>query len=202
MLDLNVTSFCDIITVSIVALFMTMVIVVDMAMRTPKLRATPLSRDTTNMAVYVECRNSQLYFIDQFEITEAMQSGLQQIRIRSLASGGANAMETALSLDVGNEYYRVDNSFMMMGAAVLLPRQDVPGLQPPVPGGTGAYQRIVATLATNVHYLVFLVRDDSFDAFRKAREHGIQRGFMTGWEYLGRDEPITFDGMFRNIRAE
>ncbi len=201
--ELNVTSFCDIITVSIVALFMVMVIVIDLALRTPKVRPTPLAISTTNQPVFVECRGDQLYFIDRVEIAEAMRTAAREIRGRAL-SGDANATEEALSRDVGNEYYRLDNSFMMMGVVALLPRPGVPGLPPPESADTddSTFSRILGTLRTNQHYLVYLVRDDSFNAFRKTRDFGARNGFLSGWEYLDRDEPITFEGMFNRVKAE
>lgn len=201
--ELNVTSFCDIITVSIVALFMVMVIVIDLALRTPKVRPTPLAIQTTNQPVYVECRANQLYFIDRVEIAEAMRAASRELRGRAL-SGETNAMEEALSRDVGNEYYRLDNSFMMMGVIALIPRPDVPGLPPPGldDNDNAAFARVLRTLDTNQHYLVYLVRDDSFDAFRKTRDYGARNGFLSGWEYLDRGEPITFEGMFNRVKAE
>lgn len=200
--ELNVTSFCDIITVSIVALFMVMVIVIDLALRTPKVRATPLALETTNLPVYVECRGNQIYPIDRVEIAEAMRTASLEIRGRAL-SGEANAMEEAMSKDVGNEFYRLDNSFMMMGVVALIPRRNVPGLAAPDDEHPdGDFSRLLKTLNTNLHYLVYLVRDDSFATFRKARDLGARNGFLTGWEYLDRDEPITFEGLFSKVKAE
>jgi hypothetical protein len=37
-----------------------------------------------------------------------------------------------------------------------------------------------------------LVRDDSFNVFREAREVAYRRGYEAGWELLGADEPIKF----------
>ena len=51
-------------------------------------------------------------------------------------------------------------------------------------------------------YLVFLVRDDSFLAFRKARDVSTKAGYRSGWEYLGRDEPLTFVGTFARIKSQ
>lgn len=200
--ELNVTSFCDIITVTIVALFMVMVIVIDLALRTPKVRPTPLAVATTNQPIYVECRGNQIYYIDRVEITEAMRAASRDIRTRAL-SGEEGAMEMAMSIDVGNEQYRLDNSFMMMGVIALIPRPDAPGMQPPTKERPeSAFTQLLKTLNTNMHYLVYLVRDDSFEAFRQARDYGARQGFLTGWEYLDRDEPITFEGMFSRVKAE
>lgn len=200
--ELNVTSFCDIITVSIVALFMVMVIVTDLAMRTPKVRPTPLSQSTTNTPVYIECRANQLYPIDRVEIATAMRTAERQFRARAL-SGDTNAMHEAMSIDVGNEFYRLDNSFMMMGVIALIPRAGVTGISPPDRAHPeGDFLRLIKTLNTNQHYLVYLVRDDSFDAYRRARDLGSQSGFFSGWEYIERNEPITFEGMFSKVKAE
>lgn len=200
--ELNVTSFCDIITVSIVALFMVMVIVTDLALRTPKVRPTPLALDTTNSPVYVECRGNQLYPIDRVEITTAMRTATVEMRAKAL-SGDTNVMAQAMSQDVGNEYYRLDNSFMMMGVIALAPRPNIEGLPPPDDEHpNGPFDRILKILNTNQHYLVYLVRDDSFDAFRKARNAATQNGFISGWEYLDRNELITFEGMFSRVKAE
>lgn len=200
--ELNVTSFCDIITVTIVALFMVLVVVIDLAMRTPKVRAVPLAVSTTNTPVYIECRGNQLYPIDRVEIANAMRAAAREIRARSL-SGDPNALQEAMSADVGNRFYRLDNSFMMMGVIALIPRVNVPGLPPPGPEDADSlFGQILRSLNTNMHYLVYLVRDDSFDAFRKARDWSARAGFLIGWEYLARDEPITFEGMFSRVKAE
>ena len=200
--DLNVTSFCDIITVSIVALFMVMVIVIDIAMRTPKVRATPIGLETTNMPVYVECRNNQLFFIDRVEILQSLRTAQEDARVRAL-SGQTSSIAEALSEDIGNAYYRIDNSFIMLGVTVLIPRPGVAGYPAPEDNAPeGEFNRLLKTLHTNMHYLVYLVRDDSFEAFRKARDFGAQNGFLSGWEYIARDEPITFDGMLSKVKAQ
>ncbi len=200
--DLNVTSFCDIITVSIVALFMVMVVVIDIAMRTPKVRATPIALDTTNTPVYIECRGEQLYYIDRTEIRQALRTAQETARVRAL-SGQTNTLAEALSEDIGNAYYRIDNSFIMLGVTALIPRPGVAGYPAPEDNAPeGEFNRLLKTLNTNMHYMVYLVRDDSFETFRKARDFGARNGFLNGWEYIGRDEPITFDGMLSKVKAE
>lgn len=199
--DLNITSFCDIITVSIVALFMSLVIVIDIAMKTPKLRTAPYSRAVTNTPVYVECRGDTLYPINRSEIEQSIRSTLRTIRAQN-ASGQSASREENLMLDMGNQYYRIDNSMLAVGAMVLHPRLEVEGLAAPAVADPGPFGGILDTLNTNIHYLVYLVRDDSFNAYRQARDFARSRGFLTGWEYLGIDEPISFDGLYKNVRAD
>ncbi|MCS6770828.1 MAG: hypothetical protein NZ740_02240 [Kiritimatiellae bacterium] len=200
--ELNVTSFCDIITVTIVALFMVLVIVIDLSMRTPKVRPVPLALATTNTPVFIECRANQIYPIDRNEISEVIRTA--SVQIRSLAlSGDPEKVQEAMTMDVGNKFYRLDNSFMMMGIIALIPRAGVPGFPPPEDSAADhPFRRLLNSLNTNAHYLVYLVRDDSFEAFRKARDFGARLGFLTGWEYIARDEPLTFEGIFSRVKAE
>ena len=73
----------------------------------------------------------------------------------------------------------------------------------PVPGAMGEtpaaleaanskYQATLALLDKDHQYIAFLVRDDSFNVFRKARQVADAQGFDAGWELLGIDEPIKF----------
>jgi hypothetical protein len=54
------------------------------------------------------------------------------------------------------------------------------------------FQAILSQLVKSNQYIAFLVRDDSFTIFRKARQVADAAGFDTGWELLGIDEPIKF----------
>lgn len=54
------------------------------------------------------------------------------------------------------------------------------------------FQAILSQLVRSNQYIAFLVRDDSFNIFRKARQVADTAGFDTGWELLGIDEPIKF----------
>ena len=47
------------------------------------------------------------------------------------------------------------------------------------------YQQILSQLDKNKQYVAFLVRDDSFNVFRKARQVADNVGLDTGWELLG-----------------
>jgi biopolymer transport protein ExbD len=200
--DLNVVSFCDIVTVSMVAMFMALIIVIDQALRTPEIRPTPLATPTTNTPVFFECRNNQVYVIDRRELMDELQRSTRELRKKN--TGQADAfLQEAMEQDIGNRFYRMDIGFLMMGVVALLPRDKVEGVpEENLDHPTNAYERTMTQLDTNSQYVVYLVRDDSFPIFRKLRDQTLHRGFLSGWEYLGRTEPITFEGMFSRVRAE
>lgn len=199
--ELNVVTFCDIVTVSIVALFMALVIVIDISLKTPKLRAAPIALSITNAPVYIDCRDNQLYVIDRVEIDLAINAALKDIRSRA-AAGNPVTKEEALGMDIGNDYYRIDNGKLAVGQVYLNPRPQRPGMPPPKDKDPGPFARVLERLQTNTHYMVYIVRDNSFDAFRKARELATQYGFRNGWEYISHEESISFDGVLRQVKAD
>lgn len=199
--DLNVVTFCDIVTVSIVALFMALVIVIDISLKTPKLKAAPIAFATTNVPVYVDCRDNQLFIIDRVEIELAIEDALKTIRSRASA-GNPVSREEALSMDIGNDFYRIDNGKLAVGQVYINPRPEKRGIKPPRKKEPGLFASILEKYNTNTHYMVYVVREDSFEAFREARDLAAQFGFRNGWEYVAHEESISFDGILRNVRAE
>jgi|APTNR8051073442_1049403.scaffolds.fasta_scaffold00158_31 hypothetical protein len=198
---LNIITFCDIITVSMVAMFMVLIIVIDQAMKTPEVRPIPLALTTTNAPVYFECRSNQVFFIDRTELEILRAKTMSELRSRSVKQ--EDMLQNAMNQDIGNRFYRFDNSFLMMGLVALHPREGASGssladLDKP----DDPIRSLITNLNVQATYAIFLVRDDAFDAYRKVRDLSAQRGLLSGWEYLARDEAITFEGSMSKIRAE
>jgi hypothetical protein len=191
--ELLLVSFCDILTISISGLFMATIVTVFEATKIPELRMTPRAIPTTKAAVFFECRNNQLYYVDK--------EGLDQevTRLLSTLSPGIRGGELSQFLkvlqaqEVGNQYYKVDPRYLLVGRLGLEAREGVPG-EPParLESPNSIFQTVLRQLDPETRYVAFLVRDDSFDVFRKAREMADRIGFDTGWELLGIDEPIKF----------
>lgn len=53
-----------------------------------------------------------------------------------------------------------------------------------------AYQQVLSKSNPNKDYLAFIVRPDSFEAFRDARKQAWEAGYEVGWEPLEQDAPI------------
>ena len=52
------------------------------------------------------------------------------------------------------------------------------------------FRRVLSQFNPQKDYLVFIVRPDSFEAFRAARKQAWDAGYEVGWEPLDRDSPI------------
>ncbi len=95
--------------------------------------------------------------------------------------------------DVGNELYRVRIPDVRGSSLQLELRETAVGedslqiLEP-----TSAYRTELAQLSPATHWIFFIVRNDSFEMFRGARQLAIERGFSVGWDPKQREAPLIF----------
>lgn len=201
--ELLLVSFCDIVTVTMSSLFMALLVVIDQSSKTPSIRHTPIAETITNAPVYFECRANQVFPIDRTKLSEQLRDTTNNV---AKAPGGTNALSSLTGLgqlmmqDIGDEYYQIDTRYLLLGQMALLPRTNAIGMKSAEV--TNKFGAVIAPINKDNQYLVFLVRDDSFSVFRKARDVSAKAGYRSGWEYLGRDEPITFVGAYARIKSQ
>jgi hypothetical protein len=193
--ELLLVSFCDIVTVTCVAMFMAMVIVIDQAMRTPRLRPTPMAHATTNAPLFFECRAGQVFPIERPAFENMLQKAQEEFKASHPDGASVEAaLQELNTLDVGDAFYRIRNSYLLMGILAIDPRPEAKGItHNQLAEPSNRFQTTLARASKPSEYVVFLVRDDSFSVFRSARDFAHAAGFQIGWEYLGRGEPIVFD---------
>ena len=193
--ELLLVSFCDIVTITTAAMFMAMIIVIDESMKIPVVGPTPMVEASTNAPVYFECRNNMVYPIDREGLFKVFQAKAEEFK----SFTGDDMGERLAKLDAGNEIYRIDHGLAMMGWMGLQPRPDVKGvtMEDVRDSETNAFYKALATLNPNKQYCVFYVREDSFPVYRVCRDLCLKRTIQQGWEFLDRNEPITFEGVMR-----
>ncbi|PPS44789.1 hypothetical protein [Chroococcidiopsis sp. TS-821] len=64
------------------------------------------------------------------------------------------------------------------------------------------FHSLLKTWNPQTDYLAFIVRPDSFAAFRRAREIAWQKGFDVGWEPMQQDVPIEFSSQGRAVGVQ
>lgn len=191
--ELLLVSFCDILTISISALFMATIVTVFESTKVPELKMTPKAVATDKGAVFFECRNEQLFFVDKAAMDEQVTKLLSTLP-GNVKSGDLKGFLKAIQgQEIGNEYYTVNPSYLLTALLALDARPDVKGetLQQ-VENAKGKFAGILNRLDPKKQYIAFLVRDDSFEIFRKARLYADSVGYDAGWELLGKNEPIKF----------
>lgn len=143
--------------------------------------------------IFFECRNDQIFNVDKVGLDEQVAKVLSSLT-PGMKSGDPNAfIKTISSNEIGNAYYKVSPSYLL---AMIMALEPKPGVRGDDSGSlseaSSNFQQWLRRLNAANHYLLFLVRDDSFIVFRHAREIAEKVGFDVGWELLDRGEPIKF----------
>jgi hypothetical protein len=192
--ELLLVSFCDILTISISALFMATIVTVFEATKVPELSMTPRTIETTKQPVFFECRSNELFAVDLGGLQEQLETVLKTVDPEASRRGWSEQiLKVIQGRQITNRYYRVNTAFLLTGHVALEPVPNVSG-EPSeqVGNAAGRFQSVLRNLDFNSQYLVFLVRDDSFSIFRKARQVADDANFDTSWELLGSGEAIKF----------
>jgi hypothetical protein len=191
--ELLIVSFCDIVTITTAALFFCLIVTVQEAVKVPIFRPTPLAKVSTKQGIFFECRNDQLFFVDMAGLDGQVEDLMSKLNPGVRGGDLGSFVKVIQDQDIGNAYYKVDPRYLLVGKMGLEPRPGTYG------EGTGdlenassKYQAMLSSLDKDKQYIAFLVRDDSFNVFRKARQVADGLGLDTGWELLGVDEPIKF----------
>jgi len=191
--ELLLVSFCDILTISISALFMATIITVFEATKVPELRMTPKAMASGKSPVFFECRNNQLFIIDKASLDDQVADLLNSVSPGVRSGDISRFLRVLQGRQVTNRYYRVNPSYLLTAIMALEPQPNVRGetIQE-LERENSSFQLALKQLNPEKQYVAFLVRDDSFPVFRKARVLADEQGYDTGWELLGIDEPIKF----------
>jgi hypothetical protein len=197
--ELLLVSFCDIVTITTCAMFMAMIIVIDESMKIPVVSPVPVLHYTTNAPVYYECRDNMVFMIDLASLEQTFTKYSTEFK----KAGGGSELEKLMALDAGDATYRIDPALATMGVLGLRPKPGVRGV--PLDSLTNILDRVgtpfvksLLNINTGTQYCVFFVRDSGFNIFRTCRAIVVDKKFRHGWELLGRDEPITFEGMMHS----
>jgi hypothetical protein len=191
--EMLIVSFCDIVTITTAAMFFAMLVTVQEAVKIPVYRPTTRVKPINKQAVFFECRQSELFYVDKDDLKDQLDK-LLAAHGTDLRSIGTEALLKLLQgRTVSNAHYTVNLTFLLRGNMALEPVTGVHGeKQDVLENNNSAFQTVLHRVSFEKHYFVFLVHDDSFEVFRKARKLADAVGFDVGWEYIGDGEPIQF----------
>ena len=191
--ELLIVSFCDIVTITTAAMFFAMLITVQEAVKIPVFKPTPRAVPTNKAPVFFECRGDQVFYVDKDNLDTQVAKLLSTLNPGLRGGDLTQFLKAIQGQEVKNELYRVDPKYLLVGVMALEARIEARGegvreIQRP----SSRYEAALGQIDEKTRYVAFLVRDDSFNVFREAREVAYRRGYEAGWELLGADEPIKF----------
>lgn len=222
----NLDSFLDIMTNTVgvlmfIGLFMTLVTV-----ESASIIKTPLSKPTKKIARLFELRGDRLHYVD----TENVQLALED-QFKGLAACREPQKPSGQSVTVYNDYLKQLSDYQscvaQQGAKLQQVSLDTQDYQVSIvnlnnlslrydlkegeevgdrlsnlSNQTSKYQQQLANFDPRFEYLAFLVRPDSFQSFRQAREIAWKKGFDVGWEPLTEDTPLVLGNEGRSIGVQ
>lgn len=142
-----------------------------------------------------ECDGEQVYFIDEAGITkrvsEEVRNGHSRFPEESLTSD--SVVSFLKSHDAGDATYRVSAEVISEGLTwAFQRRQGISGERAEAAElPSSAFQRKLNELPPG-GFVYFVVREDSFELFRKVQEIAKKRGFSVGWHPVVAGEPLRF----------
>jgi hypothetical protein len=191
--ELLIVSFCDIVTITTAALFFCLVVTIQEAVKVPIFRPTPLAKTSSKQGFFFDCRNNQLFFVDKAGLDEQVEEMMSRLNPGVRGGDLGSFLKAIQGQEVGNVYYTLDPNYLLVGKMALRARPGASGERlADIENPKSKYQTILSGLDKDKQYIAFLVRDDSFNVFRKARQVADNVGLDTGWELLEIDDPIQF----------
>jgi hypothetical protein len=224
-LNQNLDSFLDTLTNTVGVLMFVSLFVSLIAVQAGKTRTTvvtPLVTETNKKPRFFELAANKVTYIDDASIDRQIEKVLGESSCRKPQEPATNEDMIAYNdymLDVREYQLCLSNQAERLTRfrpstpyyqARLVDRKASAWLYEPVKDKQGEaianlakknseFNLVLAKLDPSEDYLAMIVRPDSFEAFRQARELAWKQGFKVGWEPQNSGVPIIFGSGGRNI---
>ena len=190
----NLDSFLDIMTCMLGILILMILLTGIDASQIKVLVPTPMEQPTDKRPVFIECRNNELFRVSIDEITTRVYDELAAMSEKAKGDQEyfARLLEEAT---VQTEAHEVDVTFALIGQFALRSLPDVRGYRlESVARETTRdwFGQILNEINGDEEILTFLVRDDSYPVFKKARALAWLKNVDVSCELLDVNEPIKF----------
>ena len=219
----NLDSFLDILTNTVGVLMFISLFITLISIEVSDIIHTPLVAKTDKQPYFLEVRNNKITPIedreinrqvDQFmnalptcplpQIPETFSADIYQYYLQELQVYEACRKQILIRLKGfrgETDHYRV--RFIDANALIYEPFDDDSGEDIEELSLTDSdFQRLLDNLSQRNNYLAFVVRPNSFPAFRAARKLAAKRGFDVGWEPQETNVPIVFGSGGRAVGVQ
>lgn len=220
----NLDSFLDILTNTVGVLMFVSLFVSLIAVEADSVIKTPLVSETKKTPRFFEVRDNKITYINdekvgqdieniisnlpnctrpEFDFDSNVGSSQYLTTLRDYKSCRENRARRLVNFRTQTDYYDVKmvdaRSFSLRYDPITNKSgEDVETITSP----NSEYSEILANLDPNEDYIAFIVRPDSFKAFRAAREQAWASNFNVGWEPHKSNLPIQFGSGGRAIGVQ
>lgn len=155
---------------------------------------TPMEHVSNRRPIFIECRNNELF---QVPVTELRK--LADDRLKALAEeakgDSAVMLQKLASAAAETDTYKVDLTYALLGQFAILPIRTAKGyrlVDVTKEKATDWFGRILTGMDDEKDMLTFLVRDDSYEVFKRARALAWHQKAEVSYELLDVEAPIKF----------
>jgi len=202
--SVNLDSFLDIMTCLVGVLVLIIILTGLDASQIRMLIPTPMQYESDKQPIFIEARGNQLYRIPLQELQQLADDGIRDLGARAEGSM-ERLMRLLQEIELGTDGYIIDLSYFMVGQFAVRPQEGIPGYElvdwerETVRDWFGA---ILNGMNPEEQMIAFLVRDDSFDVFKRARHLAWTQNADVSYELLDADEPIRIGMMGQALRPQ
>jgi len=216
----NLDSFLDILTNTVGVLMFIGLFVSLVAAEAGTLVRTPLAADSRKYVHFLEARENQTFDLSATILTVQARAqdyvaalpecrepaaffrglGLDDPEIRAYRRCLESRIQRIEDFSTATDDYRAT----ALGDGMLYsPRYPGSGETPEeMERSRSEFRQLLKDLHPGQDYLAFIVRPDSFEAFRKARQIAREEGFDVGWEPFPQDGQLVFSSSGRSIGVQ
>ncbi|MEM1368921.1 MAG: hypothetical protein AAGG02_13085 [Cyanobacteria bacterium P01_H01_bin.15] len=219
----NLDSFLDILTNTVGVLMFVGLFVALVAVEAGTIVRTPLVSESRKLARFFEVSRNQIFPINWLEADGLISQELDKLpdceepniprffgdlgldfyqeEIEKHQQCVVNKLAEFQKIKVQTQHYEVsivglDGSRYDLRTGVV--GETVENLEQ----GESNFHELLEDFDPQKEFLAFIVRPDSFEAFRTAREVAWQRNFDVGWEPLPEERPIVFGSSGRAVGVQ
>ncbi|MDJ0662124.1 MAG: hypothetical protein QNJ42_21955 [Crocosphaera sp.] len=219
----NLDSFLDILTNTVGVLMFISLFITVVAVESSTIVTTPLVSNTEKKPRFFEVRNNKISYINDEEIDRQITLLMKNLpecsvpelptnldtytyqyylnRIQEYENCRAQTLQSFQRFRGETEHYKV--KFYDLDALIYEPITPETGESYKTIAQTdSSFNQTLEKFDPQTDYLAFLVRPDSFSAFRMARKQAWKAGYNVGWEPLKQETPIVFGSNGRTVGVQ
>ena len=209
----NLDSFLDILTNTVGVLMFIGLFVSLLAVEAGTVIRTPLRSQTKKVGKFFEVRNNQVFYLSDPNIQDAIDEVVASIPIcrppdvpddiprllydfylQEIAKYDRCILRRNAHLE--SFYYNNANYAVTFTPEGSLKYEPIPNSNGDttknISKDESVFGNVLENLDPKVHYIAFVVRPDSFSAFRVARQKAWNSGYDVGWEPFTEDTQLVF----------
>ena len=192
--SVNLDSFLDIMTCLVGVLVLIIILTGVDASQIKMLVPTPMGVKSDKRPIFIECRGNRMFHIPIEEINERANEELRN-QARLVKGDTRKLMERLATASVETDSYLVDLTYALLAQFALKPKYGAPGYELAdikQEGPQDWFGAILSKVNPEEEMVTFLVRDDSFEVFKKARALAWVQQIKCSYELLDERDPLKF----------